>query len=63
MRMEDNDIPKKIFSLQPEEKRAVGRLRVDGGEQNDARALGIMNWWTTAQDQDRWHQLLWKSAD
>ena len=56
VRMEDNDLPKRILWTNPGEQRGRGRPKsrwIDGVEE-DARKLGCRNWLEAAQDRGRW---------
>ena len=60
MRMDDNELPKKILWTNPVGQRGRGRpkSRWIDGVQEDANKLGCRNWLADAQDSGRWRHLL-----
>ena len=60
MRIDENELPKKILWTNPGGQRGRGRLKsrlIDGVEE-DAGKLGCRNWLAAAQDRGRWRHLL-----
>jgi len=56
VRIDDDELPKKILWTNPGGQRGCGRPKsrwIDGVEK-DARKLGCRNWRTDAQDRGRW---------
>ena len=60
MRMEEEEIPKRITTLQLGGQRGRGRprLRWMDGVNGDAVSLGMRNWKTIALDRARWKSVL-----
>ena len=63
MRMDENELPKKILWTNPGGQRGRGRPKsrwIDVVEKG-ARKLGCKNWLAAAQDRGRWRHLLEKA--
>ena len=60
VRMDDNELPKKILWTNPGGQRGRGRPKsrwIDGVEK-DVKELSRRNWWANAQDRGLWRHLL-----
>ena len=60
MRMDENELAKKILWTNPGGQRGRGRRKsrwIDGVEE-DARKMGCRNWLADVQDRGRWRHLL-----
>ena len=60
VRMDEDELPKKILRTNPRGQRGRGRPKarwIDGVEE-DARKLSCRNWWSDVQDRGRWRHLL-----
>jgi len=60
VRMNNDRTLKKIFSIEPDGVRSVGRpkLRWEDGVNQDIRILGVKNWKKVAFDRHEWAKLL-----
>jgi len=65
VRMDDNELPRKILWTNPGGQRGSGRpkSRWIDGVQEDTRKLGCRNWRAGGQERGRWRQLFEETKD
>jgi hypothetical protein len=63
MRLDNNQITKRMFNTRPEGKRGTGRPKLRRGDSvdHDVRILGEMNWRNLALNREGWRKLLKKA--